>query len=177
MLKKVLFCLLAALAQTPAGAQDGGISTCRLPKKAEAMSWATAPESLYWSVIRVEGDILPPGAPLEAANPRNPATEYDRRVMFVWRFGLRWVAVTEHTRYGYYNYVLAFDLSPDLRYAVLAERRDATRSTLCAAAADLLEIPSQRGPPIPACPAFFPGAPSPRAAVRTQRGSCQSSDK
>jgi hypothetical protein len=176
MLKKVLLCLLAALALTPAAAQEGGISACPLPKRAQATSWARAPESLYWSVIRVEGDILPPGAPLEAANPRNPATGYDRRVMFVWRFGLRWVVATEHTRYGYYNYVLAFDLSPDLQHAALAERRDATPSTLCAAAAGLLEIPSPRGPPVPACSALLPGAPSPPGGVRPQQGFCQSSD-
>lgn len=140
MLKKVLLCSAIAFSLAPASAGEANRPACEAPAGALAVSWEKdVPPAVVQALKKAAGagEISAPGGPFNAIDVMDGRP--DKRVMFVWHSGSRWVVATEQGGFAYYNRVFAFDLSKEPDNAALAEERDARPSTLCETAVSLLQ--------------------------------------
>ena len=133
--------LLAAASITPATADD--IPRCALPKGAVSASpQDDLPPALLRALEEHVGKIVPPGAEFDATDVVR--TGQNRRMIFVWNVGRRWIVATEHGGLGYNDPIFAYDLSQDGRSATLVQERVALPQTVCATASSLIGFESAK---------------------------------
>lgn len=117
-------CIVSCGPSTPA---------CAPPARASSAPFADIPAALSLAL----GDIAAPGEPFDATDV--VVTGQNRRVMFIWHAGSRWVVATERGGIGYNNPVLAYDLDEDGKGAIVVAERTAFPETVCSTATDLLQ--------------------------------------
>jgi hypothetical protein len=82
------------------------------------------------------GEVMPAGAWFDAGDA---VIFGNRRLIFVWNLGKRWVVATEHGGFIYNNPIFAFDLSEDGRRATFVQERIVSPDSVCSIAPSLLE--------------------------------------
>jgi hypothetical protein len=133
--------LLAATLISPARADV--IPACELPKGVVSTSGQNeAPPAVLRALEEHVGKIVPPGAKFDATDV--VVTGQNRRMIFVWNVGRRWVVATEHGGRGYNDPIFAYDLDQDGLSAALVQERIAFPGTVCATASSLLTFESQK---------------------------------
>jgi hypothetical protein len=95
-----------------------------------------APQPLVQALAERIGDIVPAGAPFDATDVIRVGK--NRRLIFIWTRGTRWVVATERGGYGYGDPVFAFEASEDSRNVTLVRQEAAFRDTVCSTASSLL---------------------------------------
>jgi hypothetical protein len=88
------------------------------------------------------GELVAPGERFDATDV--VMTGKNRRLIFIWNVGRRWIVATEHGGYGYNNPIFAFDLSQDGRDAALVAEWIAFPRNVCSTALTLLTFGVQR---------------------------------
>ena len=86
------------------------------------------------------GEVVPAGAKFDATDL--VMIGKNRRLIFIWNMGRRWVVATERGGIGYNDPIFAFDLSDDGRKATFVQERVAFPETVCATASSLLRVPN-----------------------------------
>lgn len=134
--------LLMVILITPASADD--IPPCAVPNGASVKSWQTEmPSALLQAVHARVGELVAPGERFDATDVVR--TGRDRRVIFIWNAGTRWIVATEHGGRGYNDPIFAYDLSQDGQIATLMDERIAFPNSVCSTASSLLGVkPRQR---------------------------------
>jgi hypothetical protein len=99
--------------------------------------WALAAK--LWAEKANIGELVPPGGEFDATDA--VAVGRDRRLIFVWNAGRRWVVATENGGIGYNNPMFAFDLNQGSPIATPVAERFAVPRTVCPTANDLLNLP------------------------------------
>lgn len=64
-----------------------------------------------------------------------------RRFMFFWTAGRRWVIATERGGFSYYHPVFLYELGQGERTADLIAEKNASSGTVCAVTSDLIAVP------------------------------------
>jgi hypothetical protein len=115
------------------------IPPCPLPQGVTSISLENAPPPLLQTLKVYVGELVPPGGRFDSTDVVRVGI--NRRLIFIWNAGKRWVVATEHGGIGYNNPILAFDLSQDGQNAKLAASSSAGPKTVCTTANDLLNAP------------------------------------
>ena len=108
------------------------IPTCPLPPGGKAVSLETAPDALR----KIFGDFAPPGADFDATDVI--VTGRNRRLVFIWARGDRWIVATEHGGRGYNDPIFAFHVSSDGSSAHQVSGSIAVPNTVCSTALRLM---------------------------------------
>jgi hypothetical protein len=137
----------ALVALTAALIISGGadvVPHCDLPNGVISTSLQKngVPPGLLRALEEHVGEIVPPGAKLDATDVIS--TGRNRRLIFVWDVGRRWIVATEHGGRGYNDPIFAYDLSQDGRSAILVQDRIAFPQTVCSTAYSLLSFEHQK---------------------------------
>jgi len=128
-------CLFALVSITPAKADD--IPACAPPNGVSSMSSLNqTPPALLRALKERFVDIVASGEKFDATDV--VVTGRNRRLIFIWNMGVRWIVATEHGGFVYNDPIFAYDLGPDGQSATLVQERVAVPSTVCAAALSLL---------------------------------------
>lgn len=98
----------------------------------------TPPLPLLQALKERIGEVAPPGATFDATDV--VMTGQNRRLIFVWNLGRKWIVATEHGGRGYNDPIFAYDLDQDGGRATLVQERIAFPDTVCSTAASLLKI-------------------------------------
>lgn len=130
--------LVASLLATTTAAFADAIPYCGPPSGVGVASFATAPPVLLRALHERLGEIVAPGEAFDATDLVE--TGRNRRFIFIWNVGNRWIVATEHGGLGYDDPILAYDLDQDGRSATLVEERIAAPYTVCPTALILLEV-------------------------------------
>jgi hypothetical protein len=109
------------------------------------MSLNGAPPALLRALKQRVGELVPPGERFDATDV--VVTGRDRRLIFIWTVGTRWIVATEHGGLGYNDPIFAYDLSQDGRDATLMAERIAFPHSVCSTASELLTVGVQK--PVP----------------------------
>lgn len=126
----------SALAVLPACADD--IPSCAVPRGVvTSTSLENAPPLLQQALKAHIGEVVPPGGKFDSTDVVRVGR--DRRLIFIWNAGRRWVVATEHGGRGYNDPIFAYDLDQDRQR--LAAERVAVPGTVCATARELLSTP------------------------------------
>ena len=121
------------------------IPACRLPAGVTFRSDPNdMPVALRHAVKQRLGELVPPNSPFDATDV--VMTGHNRRLIFIWSTGPRWVVATEHGGRGYNDPILAYDVSPDGRKATLITAHIASPSSVCSTAEELLNHPASPAP-------------------------------
>lgn len=109
-----------------------------------------APPALLQTLKQHVGDIAAPDEEFRATDVVVNEQLPNRRIMFIWNTGSRWVVATELGGYGYSNPIFAFELTDDNRRAALVQEitvghDSAFRETICSIVSDLTR-PRRRPP-------------------------------
>jgi hypothetical protein len=119
------------------------IPPCALPNGVAAKSLENdAPPALLRALSERVGELVPPGGRFDATDVL--VTGKNRRLIFVWNAGQRWIVATEHGGRGYNDPIFVYDLSDDGRTATLVLERLAFPNTVCTTATKLVGFESQR---------------------------------
>jgi len=102
------------------------------------------PVALRDAVKQRLGDLVPPDSPFDATDV--VTTGHNRRLIFIWVKGTRWVVATERGGRGYSDPLFAYELSPNGQQARLIAERTAAPNSVCLTAGELL---NQRVPTAP----------------------------
>jgi len=143
----LIMSLVAALVATDA---DGSLNTarlhgvafdvipaCRLPKRVASYSdQRDMPVALRDAVKQKLGELVPPNSPFDATDV--VTTGHNRRLIFIWARGNRWVVATEHGGRGYSDPIFAYEVSPNGQQAKLIAERTTVPNSVCLAAEELL---------------------------------------
>lgn len=116
--------------------------TC--PGRASYSDQKDVPVALRDAVKQKLGDLVPPNSPFDATDV--VMTGHNRRLIFIWVRGIRWVVATERGGRAYNDPILAYDVSPNGQLVRLIAERTATPKSVCLTAKELL---SQRAAPAP----------------------------
>jgi hypothetical protein len=118
-----------------------------LPKGAAATSRLDdAPPSLVRALTGRVGEVVPAGTKFDATDVI--VTGKDRRLIFIWNLGNRWIVATEHGGLGYNDPIFAFDVSQDGRQALFVQERAAFPDSVCSTASSLLAFEETNPPTI-----------------------------
>jgi hypothetical protein len=93
------------------------------------------------------GEMVAPGEAFDATDLIE--TERNRRLIFVWNVGNRWIVATEHGGLGYNDPILAYDLNQDGGRVTLVQERIASPCTVCPTALILLEVGASKTVKVP----------------------------
>jgi hypothetical protein len=115
--------------------------SCALPDGVISTSLNGAPPALLRALQRDVGELVPPGGRFDATDVI--VTGKNRRLIFIWNMGRRWIVATEHGGYGYNNPIFAYDLSHDGRDAILLGEWIAFPRNICSTALTLLTFGAQ----------------------------------
>jgi hypothetical protein len=133
----VIAVILAGAAATWLG--GGAIVSCPLPNGASVTSGLDyAPPSLVQALTERIGEVVPAGTKFDTTDVVE--TGKNRRLIFIWNMGSRWVVATERGGRAYNDPIFAFDLSDDGRKATFAQERVAFPDTVCSTASSLLRV-------------------------------------
>ena len=115
------------------------IPACSLPAGVVSHSdQRDLPQALRDAVKQKLGELVPPGAQFDATDV--VMTGHNRRLIFIWVPGNRWVIATEHGGYGYNDPILAYTVNPNESQATLVAERVAFPRSVCSTAEDLLSV-------------------------------------
>jgi hypothetical protein len=115
------------------------ILPCPLPPGVQATSLSNgAPLAPGKALKQRLGDLAPPGSEIDVSDV--VVTGRNRRLIFVWTRGDRWIIATEHGGLAYNDPILAYNLSRDGRGATLVAERIAFPNTLWSTAEGLLDL-------------------------------------
>jgi hypothetical protein len=120
--------------------KSDSIPLCTVPEGVSSVSVRNTPAALLQSLEKDVGDIAAPGEEFDATDV--VVTGRDRRILFIWNAGRRWIVATEHGGRGYNNPVFAFDLSQDNRQATKVQAITAVPDTVCSISAGLIRFSS-----------------------------------
>jgi hypothetical protein len=130
----ILAAAVSAVTEIPAWADE--TPACTPPDGVTSLPLQSAPPPLLRALRERIGELAPPGAPFDATDV--VTTGRNRRLIFVWHSGARWIIATEHGGIGYNDPIFAYDLSQDNRNATFVQERTAIPNTVCATAISLL---------------------------------------
>ena len=102
------------------------------------------PAALRDAVKQRLGELVPTNSPFDATDV--VTTGHNRRLIFFWTRGHRWVVATEHGGRGYNDPILAYDVSLDGRQASFVAERIAYPNSVCSTAEELLNRPEPATP-------------------------------
>jgi hypothetical protein len=114
------------------------IPTCNRPEGVLSATLQTAPPRLVQALKEKIGELVPPGAAFDATDVI--VTGRNRRLIFVWNAGKRWIVATEHGGRGYHDPIFAYDLDPNAGHATLVREEVAYPETVCSIAIGLLKL-------------------------------------
>jgi hypothetical protein len=98
-----------------------------------------APPALAQALKERLGEVVPVGAPFDSADVIRIGK--NRRLIFIWNRGTRWVVATEHGGLGYNDPVFAFEVDQNNGDKVsLVREETAFPDTVCSTASSLLVI-------------------------------------
>jgi len=121
------------------------IPPCRVPQGGASYSdQKDMPVALRAVVKQRLGELVPPGLPFDATDV--VTTGHNRRLIFIWMRGTRWVIATERGGRGYSDPLFAYEVSPNGQRARLIAERTAAPNSVCLNAEALL---NQREVPAP----------------------------
>jgi hypothetical protein len=100
------FFLLASSPVAPARADD--IPPCPLPDGVVATSLENAPTPLLQALKERIGELVPPGGRFDSTDVVRIGK--NRRLIFIWNAGKRWIVATEYGGIGYNDPIFAYDL-------------------------------------------------------------------
>jgi hypothetical protein len=121
------------------------IPACRLPKGVASYSdQKDMPVALRDTVKQRLGELVRPNSPFDATDVVK--TGHNRRLIFIWARGYRWVVATEHGGRGYNDPIFGYEVSPNGQQATLIAERIAFPDSVCLTAEELL---NQRAPSSP----------------------------
>jgi hypothetical protein len=110
---------------------------CAVPSGVSAiLSVAAAPPALVGALTERIGELVDPGARFDATDV--VVTGHNRRLIFIWNAGTRWIVATEHGGIGYNDPILLYELGPERRDAIFLVEVTAFPETVCSAASGLL---------------------------------------
>jgi hypothetical protein len=113
------------------------IPVCRLPMGvASYFDQKDMPATLRDAVKQKLGDLMAPGSPFDSTDV--VTTGHNRRLIFIWARGNRWVVATEHGGRGYNDPIFAYEVGPNRQQARLIAGRTAVPSSVCVTAEELL---------------------------------------
>jgi hypothetical protein len=122
-------------ASIPARADE--IPPCAPPQSVQAHTFPDGlPLALRSALKNQLGEIVPPGERFDATDV--VITGKNRRAIFVWARGQRWVVATEHGGRGYNDPVFAFDMSANASKPMQVAAETAFPHTVCATARKLI---------------------------------------
>ena len=126
---------LIALAVAPIAtpAQVPATSDCPLPPGAVKVA---LPSGLPPALRDKMGDIALPGQPFNAIDVYVKG-EPNRRYIFVWNIGAKWIVATEQGGFALRSAVYVYDLGKDGKTATYLDRRIGLPSEACGAATKL----------------------------------------
>jgi hypothetical protein len=142
---RVLFRLFAicAFASALIGCEGDVIPPCTAPDGVSVgASLDETPPALGQALRQHLGKIVAPGGRFDATDL--VVTGHNRRLIFIWNAGPRWIVATERGGIGYSDPILAYDLSQDGQTALLVDERNALPETVCATASTLLNVRRDR---------------------------------
>jgi hypothetical protein len=113
------------------------IPSCVLPSRATATTSLEngVPPALLRALNEDVGELVPPGGEFDSTDVVR--TGKNRRLIFVWNRGQRWVVATERGGRVYDNPVYAYDIGQDERRAVLVNQQV---GNVCSVAMGLLGV-------------------------------------
>lgn len=121
------------------------IPVCRLPKGVAPYSdQKDMPVALRDAVKQKLGELVPPNSPFDATDVAT--TGHNRRLIFIWARGYRWVVATEHGGRGYNDPIFGYEVSPNGQQATLIAERTAVPSSVCLTAEELLNQRAANAP-------------------------------
>lgn len=143
----LIIALVPALVATDA---DGSVSTarlhgvafdvipaCRLPKGVASYSdQKDMPVALRDAVKQRLGELVTPNSPFDATDVAT--TGHNRRLIFIWARGDRWVVATEHGGLAYNDPIFGYDVSPNGQQVTLVAEGIAFLNSVCLTAEELL---------------------------------------
>ena len=121
------------------------VPPCTIPPGVTSTTLETgAPPALVQALKDHIGEMAAPGARYDIGDVHGFfSTGLDRRLIFVWHLGNRWIVATEHGGIGYNDPIFAYDLSPDGRTASLMREQIAGPDTVCSTASSMLSLDSR----------------------------------
>ena len=140
--------LAMAASATPAQA---AISDCPAPSGAVKVA---LPSGLPPALRDAMGNIALPGEPFNAIDIYVKG-QPNRRYLFVWNIGNRWIVATEQGGIALRSAIFVYDLGKDAKIAALIDQSIRFPSDVCAAATKLAALVlgnSSAVPPIPSGP-------------------------
>ena len=125
---------------TSRAANSSEVTPCHVPAEAKLVSdFDGMPPTLRAAIKNKVGDIVSPNEPFEATDVVVPGhTRHNRRLLFAWVLGDRWVVATEHGGIGYNNPILAFNVNGDPPRAILVSEQISFPKSVCSTAEQLL---------------------------------------
>jgi hypothetical protein len=112
------------------------IPPCAAPKGVSVTtSLNRAPLELRQSLHSDLGDIVPPGGAFDATDVVSVGK--NRRLIFIWHKGQRWIVATERGGTAYNDPIIAYDVAEGT--VTFIASRDAIRATVCSTAVGLLD--------------------------------------
>ena len=113
------------------------IPVCSLPKGVVSYyDPKDMPAALRDAIKQKLGELVPPDSPFDATDV--VMTGHNRRLIFIWVRGNRWVVATEHGGRGYNDPIIGYDVSSDGKHATLVAERTAYPNSVCLTAEELL---------------------------------------
>ena len=101
----------------------------------------SAPPPVVTALKERVGEVVPVGASFDSTDVVRIGK--NRRLVFIWNRGTRWVIATEHGGLGYNDPVFAFEFIEDSNKASLVRQELAFPNTICSTASSLLVIGSK----------------------------------
>jgi len=128
MRPSVRLALFSIFTIPPCAAPNGATVTASLDE---------APASLVQALTQRIGKLVAPGARFDETDVL--ITGRNRRLIFIWNAGTRWIVATEHGGYVYNDPIFVYDLSPDSQSATFVEERIAGPKTVCTIASGIVK--------------------------------------
>ena len=114
---------------------------CLPSRQAVPVPFEHVPSILLSSLRDRLGEIAAPGASFNATDVVWFENAPQRRFMFFWTAGRRWVIATERGGFSHYNPIFLYELGDNERKADLITEKDASSNTACAVALELIAAP------------------------------------
>jgi hypothetical protein len=119
------------------------IPPCRLPVGVQSTTKQDGiPSALRTALAQRLGELVSPESPFD---PTDVAwTGHNRRLIFIWTLGNRWIVATEHGGRVYNDPIFAYSISPDGEKATLLAERIAIPKSVCSTAEELLNLQPEK---------------------------------
>lgn len=130
--EKIALCALLVLGAIPASAWAENLPPCPVPDDVRVRSFPKEiPRPLLAALSEKYGAFAGPGEPFNSGDVILSGSPPQRRIVFAWERGTRWVFATEHGGIGYNNPVLVYELTPESGKARFLKEEFRFGETLC----------------------------------------------